>query len=59
VGANGAALCLGQLRALQPQTAKRAQQDVGKGAEVEADLVGAQELGAGRVGEQIELLLKM
>ena len=52
-----AALGAGQVGSLQTQAAQGAQEGVGEAAEVEPDLVGPQELGAGAVGEQIELLL--
>jgi hypothetical protein len=48
---------VGQVGSLQTQAAQGAQEGVGEAAEVEPDLVGPQELGAGAVGEQIELLL--
>lgn len=55
--ADGAALSLGQLGLLESQATQGAQQDVGEGAEVEPDLIGQQGVGAGAVGEQVELLL--
>ena len=55
--ADAAALGTGQLGALQPQAAQGAEQYVGEGREVQADLVGTHGLGAGAIGEEIELLL--
>jgi hypothetical protein len=44
-------------RRMVPHWAQGAEQDIGEGGKVQADLVGAQGVGAGGVGEQVELLL--
>jgi hypothetical protein len=42
---------------MQPEPAQGTFQDVGKGTEVQPQLVGIEGLGAGAVGKQVELLL--
>ena len=54
--ADGTAGGFGQLRTFKCDTAKRAHQDVGGGGEPQPQLVGAHGVGAGAVGEQIQLL---
>jgi hypothetical protein len=47
----------GKLGPFQPEAARGAHEHIGEGGEVQAQLVGEQRLGAGAIGEQVELLL--